>query len=133
MYNNDHSPVPGAESSEITITIPQKSPMSYAPGAGNPGIKIVVPRNKATTSPYVVVWVRIKGLKENPMGLGKTARPGEGNWRLYVDGQLAGVSTTTVADVVLPRGKHVLGASLRNNDHSPVKGASSDQVSITVK
>ncbi|TMI82616.1 MAG: hypothetical protein E6H04_04470 [Bacillati bacterium ANGP1] len=133
LYNNDHSPVPGGESSEITITIPQKSPMSYAPGSGNPGIKIVVPRNKATTSPYVVVWVRIKGLKENPMGLGKAARPGEGNWRLYVDGQLAGVSTTTVADVVLPRGKHILGASLRNNDHSPMKGASSDQVSITVK
>lgn len=133
LYNYDHTPVPGAASSEITVTIPAKSAMKYVPASGTPGIKIVVPHNKATTSPYVVIWVKIKGLKENPMALGKPAREGEGNWRLYVDGQLAGLSTSSVADVVLPRGKHTLGASLRNNDHTPVKGASSDQVTITVQ
>jgi hypothetical protein len=133
LYNNDHTPVTGGESSEITVNVPQKSAMSYAPASGNPGVKIMVPRNKSTTSPYVVVWVRIKGLKGDPMGIGKAAKAGEGNWRLYVDGQLAGVSTSSVADVVLPRGKHTLGASLRNNDHTPVKGASSDQVTITVQ
>ncbi len=133
LYNYDHTPVPGAASSEITLTIPAKSAMKYVPASGAPGIKIVVPHNKATTSPYVVVWVKIKGLKENAMALGKPARAGEGNWRLYVDGQLSSLSTSSVADVVLSHGKHTLGASLRNNDHTPVKGASSDQITITVQ
>ena len=68
----------------------------------------------------------------NPLSIGKAARPGEGYWEVYVDGKFAGISTSSVADVQMPRGKHVLGVSLRNNDHSPVKGASSDQVTVTV-
>ncbi len=133
LYNYDHTAVPGGESSEITVTVAPKSAMKYVSASGTPGIKIVVPRNKATMSPYVVVWVKIKGLKENPMAVGRPAKAGEGNWRLYVDGKLAGLSTSSVADVVLPRGKHTLGASLRNNDHTPVKGASSDHVTIIVQ
>ena len=132
LRNNDHTSVAGAESSEVSITIPPKSAMRYTPPSGQPGIKIMVPHNHASVSPYLIVWVKIKGFKQQPRAVGTAAKSGEGYWRLYVDGRMAGISTSSVADVQMTRGKHVLGVSLRNNDHSPVKGASSDQVTVTV-
>ena len=126
LRNNDHTPVAGAESSEISINIGAKSAMRYTPASGQPGIKIMVPHNRSSVSPYLIVWVRIKGFKEQAKAVGTAAKAGEGYWRLYVDGRMAGISTSSVADIQMTRGKHVLGASLRNNDHTPVRGASSD-------
>jgi hypothetical protein len=133
LYNNDNTAIDGADSSEVTVTIPAKSAMRYKPASGNPRIKILVPHNHATTSPYVIVWVKINGLRENPSAVGKPARAGEGHWHLYVDGKMAGLSTTNVADVQMSRGKHILKAMLTNNDNTPVKGAASDQIAVTVK
>jgi hypothetical protein len=133
LLNNDHTPVAGAESSEIKVTIPSKSAMRYAPASGQPGIKILVPHDRTAVSSYLVVWVKVRGFKENPEAVGAAAKAGEGNWHLYVDGKLAAVSASNVADVRLTRGKHNLRASLHNNDQSPVKGASSDQVTVTVR
>ncbi len=133
LQNNDRTPVTGAQSSEITVTIGTKSAMKYAPASGQPGIKILVPHNRATVSPYVIVWVKIRGLKANPMAVGTPAKAGEGHWHLYVDGKMAGVSTSSVADVQMTLGKHTLSASLHNNDYTPLQGAASDQVTVTVK
>jgi len=132
LRNNDHTPVVGAESSEITLTIPSKSAMHYAPAAGKPGVKILVPHNNTAVSAYLIVWVKLRGLKEAPQAIGTAAKAGEGNWRLYVDGKLAGVSTSSVADVQLTRGKHILKATLHNNDSTPITPASSDQVTVMV-
>jgi hypothetical protein len=132
LRNNDHTPVVGAESSEITLTIPSKSTMHYAPAAGKPGVKILVPHNNTAVSAYLIVWVKLRGLKEAPEAIGTAAKAGEGNWRLYVDGKLAGVSASSVADVRLTRGKHILKATLHNNDSTPVTAASSDQVTVMV-
>jgi hypothetical protein len=133
LHNNDHTPVAGAASSEITISIPPKSAMHYVPTSGQPGIKILVPHNHSAVSAYLIVWVKVKGFKENPVAVGTAAKAGEGHWRLYVDGKLAGISASNVADVQLTRGKHTLKAGLYNNDHTPVRGASSDQVSVSVQ
>lgn len=133
LHNNDHTPVIGAGSSEITVTIPPKSAMRYTPASGKPGIKILVPHNRTAVSPYLIVWVKIRGFKENPVAVGTAAKAGEGHWQLYVDGKLVGLSASSVADVQLTRGKHVLKASLHNNDDTPVRGASNDQVAVTVK
>lgn len=133
LFNNDRTPVPGASSSEIMVTIPAKSVMRYAPASGQPGIKILVPHDHTSVSAYLIVWVKVRGFRESPMAIGTAAKAGEGNWHLYVDGQLAGVSTSSVADVRLTHGKHTLKATLNNNDHTPVKGAASDQVAVTVQ
>jgi hypothetical protein len=133
LFNNDHTPVVGAESSEIMVTIPSKSAMRYAPASGQPGIKILVPHDRTAVSSYLIVWVKVRGFKENPAAVGALARAGEGNWHLYVDGNLAAVSASNVADVRLARGKHDLRAALHNNDQSPVKGAAGDQVTVTVR
>ena len=133
LRNNDHTPVADAESSEIQVTIPVKSAMHYAPASGRPGIKILVPHDHTAVSAYLIVWVKVRGFKGSPMGLGSAAKTGEGNWQLYVDGKLGAVSTSTVADVRLTRGKHTLKATLHNNNHAPVAGASSDQVAVTVR
>jgi hypothetical protein len=132
LRNNDHTPVVGAESSEIAITIPAKSAMRYAPPSGQPGIKILVPHNRTAVSAYLIVWVKVRGFKQNPVAVGSAAKAGEGNWHLYVDDKLAGVSLSSVADVRLSRGKHTLRASLYNNNYTPVQGASSDEVTVTV-
>jgi hypothetical protein len=132
LRNNDHTPVAGAESSEIALTVPAKSAMRYLPASGRPGIKILVPHDRTAVSTYLIVWVKVRGLKENPMAIGAAAKAGEGNWHLYVDGRLAGVSTSSVADVQLARGKHTVRAALYNNNHTPVNGASNDQVTVTV-
>lgn len=132
LRNNDHTPVAGAASSEVAVTIPSKSAMHYAPGSGKPGIKILVPHDHTAVSSYLIVWVKVRGFKENSLAVGTAAKAGEGNWHLYVDGKLAAVSVTSVADVQLGRGKHALRAALYNNDHTPVAGASSDQVGVTV-
>jgi hypothetical protein len=133
LRNNDHTPVAGAESSEISVTIPSKSAMHYASASGRPGIKILVPHDHTAVSSYLIVWVKVRGFKASPMGLGTPAKTGEGNWQLYVDGKLGAVSTSSVADLRLARGKHTLKAMLRNNDFAPVAGASSDQVAVTVR
>src|SRR5262249_25413231 len=133
LRNNDHTPVDGAESPEIRVTIPPKSAMHYAPGPGRPGIKILVPHDHSAVSAYLVVWVKVRGFKGSPMGLGTAAKTGEGNWHLYVDGKLGAVSTSSVADIRLARGKHMLKATLHNNDFAPVAGASGDQVAVTVR
>jgi len=133
LRNNDHTPVAGAESSEITVTIPSKSAMHYAPAAGQPAIKILVPHNNTAVSTYLIVWVKVRGLKVNPAAIGSAAKAGEGKWHLYVDGRLAGVSASSVADVQLTRGKHILKATLHNNDSTPVRAASSDQIAVTVQ
>jgi hypothetical protein len=133
LRNNDHTPVAGAESSEISVTIPLKSAMHYAPDSGHPGIKILVPHDHTAVSSYLIVWAKVRGFKGSPMGLGSAAKTGEGNWHLYVDGKLGAVSTSSVADVRLTRGKHTLKATLHNNDFTPVAGASSDQVAVTVR
>jgi len=132
LRNNDHTPVAGAESSEIAITVPAKSAMHYAPPSGKPGIKILVPHNRTAVSAYLIVWVKVRGIKQNPDDVGSAAKAGEGNWHLYVDNKLAGVSLSSVADVQLSRGKHTLRASLYNNNHTPVQGAASDEVTVTV-
>ncbi len=133
LRNNDHTPVAGAESAEITVTIPTKSAMHYAPTSGQPGIKILVPHNHTSVSAYLIVWVKVRGFKANPAAVGTSAKAGEGNWHLYVDGKMAGISVSSVADVQLTHGKHTLKATLNNNDHTPVKGASSDEVTVTVQ
>lgn len=133
LLNNDRTPVTGAESPEITVTVPTKSAMKYAPASGQPGIKILVPHNKSAVSPYVIVWVRVKGLKQNPAAVGASPKAGEGHWHLYVDGKLAGLSTSSVADVQMTRGKHTLRASLHNNDNTPLQGAGTDQVTVLVR
>jgi hypothetical protein len=133
LFNNDHTPVAGAESSEIMVTIPSKSAMHYAPASGEPGIKILVPHDRTAVSSYLIVWVKVKGFKENPVTVGTLAKAGEGTWHLYVDGKLAAVSASSVADVQLSHGKHNLRATLHNTDQTPVKGASSDQVTVTVQ
>jgi hypothetical protein len=133
LRNNDRTPVAGAEGSEITVTIPTKSAMHYAAASGQPGIKILVPHNHTSVSAYLIVWVKVRGFKANPAAVGTAAKAGEGNWHLYADGKLAGVSASSVADVQLTRGKHTIRATLNNNDHSPVKGASSDEVTVTVQ
>jgi hypothetical protein len=133
LYNNDYTPVKGAQGSDITVTIPSKSVMRYASVSGQPGIRILVPHDHTSVSSYTIVWVKVRGLKENPTAVGRTAKPGEGHWHLYVDGKLACLSASSVADVQLTRGKHVLKASLHNNDLTPVKGASSDQIVVTVQ
>lgn len=133
LRHNDYTPVAGAKSAEVTVRIPERSPMRYAPAPGSPGIKILSPRNHAKTSPDVIVWVRIQGVKQNPLAIGKAAAPGEGYWRLFADGAVAGLSASSVADVQLARGKHTLRAVLYNNDHTPLRGASSDQIAITVR
>src|ERR1700730_7292199 len=133
LRNNDHTPVAGAEASEITVTIPTKSAMRYAPAQGQPGVKILVPHNHTSVSAYLIVCVKVKGFRENPEAVGTGAKAGEGNWHLYVDGKLAAVSASSVADVRLARGKHTLLATLNNNDHTPVKGAAHHQVTVTVQ
>ena len=133
LRNNDHTPVDGAEGAEITVTIPSKSAMHYAPASGRPGIKILVPHDHTAVSAYLIVWVKVRGFKESPMGLGTAAKTGEGSWHLYVDGKLGAVSTSSVADIRLTRGKHTLKATLHNNDSALVAGASSDQVAVTVR
>ena len=55
-------------------------------------------------SSYPIVWVKVKGFKENPMAMGTVAKAGDGNWHLFVDGRLAAVSVSSVADVRLARG-----------------------------
>ncbi|HKV44658.1 MAG TPA: hypothetical protein VJT32_08295 [bacterium] len=133
LRNNDHTPVAGATGSEITLTIPPKSAMHYVPTSGQPGIKILVPHNHSAVSPYLIVWVKVRDFKENPVALGTAAKAGEGHWRLYVDGKLAGVSASNVTDVQLTRGKHTLKAGLYNNDRTVVRGALSDQVTVSVR
>ena len=133
LRNNDHTPVVGAEGSEITVTIPGKSAMTYAPASGSPAIKIMVPHNRSSVSSYLIVWVKIRGFKEHAAAVGTAAKAGEGHWNIYVDGALAGLSTSNVADVQLTRGKHSIRASLQNNDHTPVAGAASDEVTITAR
>jgi hypothetical protein len=133
LFNNDHTPVAGAESSEIMVTIPSKSAMHYGPASGQPGIKILVPHDRTAVSSYLIVWVKVRGFKENPMTVGTLAKAGEGNWHLYVDGKLTAISASSVADIQLTRGKHNLRATLHNNDQTPVKGAAGDQVTVTVQ
>jgi len=133
LRNNDRTPVAGAESSQITVTVASKSAMKYAPASGQPGIKILVPHNQTAVSPYVIVWVKVRGFRENAAAVGAPARAGEGHWHLSVDGKMASVSASSVADVQLTRGKHTLRASLHNNDSTPVQGAASDQITVLVK
>jgi hypothetical protein len=132
LRNNNHTPVVGAESSEITLTVPTKSAMRYTPASGRPGIKILAPHDHTAVSAYLIVWVKVRGFKENPMAIGTVAKAGEGNWHIYVDGKLTGVSASSVADAQLTSGKHTVKAALFNNDQTPVNGASSDQVTVTV-
>jgi len=132
LRNNDHTAVMGAVN-EITVTIPKKSAMHYAPAAGQPGIKIMVPHDQTEVSPYLVVWVKVQGFKASAAGMGTATKDGEGHWKLSVDGRAAGLSSSMVADVSLARGTHMLEAALLNNDGTPVSGASNDQVTVNVR
>lgn len=129
LHNNDHTPVPGSQSQEITVNVAQD--MHYAPPPGGPAIRIVSPSNGSQVSTHLVVRVAIAGFQMDPVDIGMQPKPGHGHWHLYVDGQLAGLSASNVADVALTPGQHTLRVSLHNNDHAPVKDAQADQVTVT--
>ena len=131
LHNNDHTPVAGAKDDQITVNVART--LTYADKAGSPGIRIIAPKNGASISPHVIVDVAVTGLKLDPVAVGTAAKAGEGHWHLYVDGKLAGLSASSVADATLTPGTHTLKASLHNNNHTPVEGASSSEITVTVK
>ncbi len=130
LHNNDHTPVAGAQSDQITVNVPKT--LTYAPSPGAPAIQIVSPTNGATIGEHVIVQARVNGFALNPVAIGTAAKAGEGHWHLYVDGKLAGLSASSVADVTLTPGQHTLKVELHNNDHTPVAGAQSDQITVDV-
>ncbi|HLW59525.1 MAG TPA: hypothetical protein VKV57_06305 [bacterium] len=131
LHNNNHTSVEGAKGDQITVRV-AKTLSAMAMG-GHPGVKFLWPTDGATVPAHTIVRVSVTGLKLDPVAVGTAPKAGEGHWHLYVDGKLAGLSASSVADATLTPGSHVLKVSLHNNDHTPVAGASSSEITVHVK
>jgi hypothetical protein len=135
LHNNDHTPV--GPNDRVMVNFP--SAMRYQAAGGPPSVKMVGPRNNDTVGPRVVIQVQTAGIKLDSINVGKPAVPGAGHWLLFVDGKVAALSASDVVSIPndnfpkIAAGTHDLRVELRNNDGSPVAGASADEVKVTYK
>lgn len=135
LRNNDRSPI-AASRKEISVTI--ASDMTYTPGTGSPAISIVNPPAGAAVGNRVDVQVGISGFTLDGNRIGTANTPGIGHWQAFVDDQYAGLAVSerlSIPNDALPNltpGQHRLSVALHNNDFSPLAGALSQTVTITI-
>lgn len=123
LYNNDHTPVAVPVSDEVTVhvaAIPTVTVVSPAPGA-------------ELTSGDVTVTVEVVDLVLDAGALGAMPQAGHGNFEVRLDGAFFVVGTEPVFNVTgLEEGEHTISVTLHNNDHTPIPGAVSANVTLRV-
>jgi hypothetical protein len=136
LHNDDHSVLAGAARSEITVNF--ANDMHYAAGTGPTGIHFVGLTDGAGIypNPRLYVQVKVDTFKLDGTSIGTDNQTGIGHWHLYVDGQYAGLSDTSVFSVpndvypALSAGPHKLRVELHNNKHSFYQASISDTLGI---
>jgi len=124
LVQNDHSPI-----------TPMTSAMSSFHLMLRPGISITSPVNGTTlfndTSDFSV---SVTDFTLNASAIGKSNKPGEGHYHVYLDGNLVGpFADPTFTLTGLSEGTHDIKVELRNNDHSALSLAIMDSISIMVE
>ncbi len=117
-----------------------------APGASaspshmmvHPKIRITSPSAGSSLSgELAVIRVAVTGFKFDGTKIGTPPSEGVGHYHLLIDGKYAGLSVSdaiAVPNAAFPNvsaGQHEIKVELHNNDHSPVKGAMADAVTVT--
>ncbi len=101
--------------------------VTASPGASQPAVSIINPRDGATISGHnVPLAVEIKGLKVDCESAGKGAQPGIGHWHVFLDGGLVDMACGPGYLVSLRNvkpGRHALMVVPALNDHAEVEKA----------
>ncbi len=104
-----------------------------------PTIRIVAPANNATLNgERIVLTIAKSNFTFDPAATNNPAIAGRGNYRIFIDGQFAGMdfgAVTSLPNDVMPNikaGPHKLAVRLYNRDNTPYGGAQNDEISINL-